>query len=491
MSMLSFVAAASGGGALVRLGAARAPARLGRPGPPRNAVVASGGGGLLGRLLTAMSGSGGAAASSSASVAVPSPASVPSWADLEGTLPADAMEPDYVNGVARASPSWEDESVRLFGKDRKDVRLVLYRDKAYWCPYCQRVSMQLELKRIPHIIRKINMRCYGPKPAYFMKMVPSGLLPVIELDGAQPLTESMDIMFELERAFPDSPSLIPSTDTERMQSFHQLLRLERILAGAWLNWLRGPLRSSGSAESSFLYTVEAVDQALRAYGDGPFFLGGDTPSFVDCVFAPFLERIRSSVAYWRSVDILDVERWPSLAAWFAAMEAFPLWANCRSDDLTHVLALPPQIGPCTFVGDRRRVSLAIDRARSLAVLNDGDDAAATALRAEAAAALVNNREAVVKDALKGIGKAGSAPAVDTAVAVGFRAAAAVLADPTRLEALEADLAAPATLGGHAAAVAAAARYERQRACVPRDMTAAGAVQFCGAMNWLEIGRAHV
>lgn len=68
-------------------------------------------------------------------MAIPSPASVPSWEDLEGTLPADALEPDYVNGVARASPSWEDESVRLFGKDRKDVRLVLYRDKAYWCPY--------------------------------------------------------------------------------------------------------------------------------------------------------------------------------------------------------------------------------------------------------------------------------------------------------------------------------------------------------------------
>lgn len=343
--------------------------------------------------------------------------------------------------------------------------------------------MQLELKRIPHIIRKINMRCYGPKPAYFMKMVPSGLLPVIELDGAQPLTESMDIMFELERAFPDAPSLLPTTDTERMQTFHQLLRLERVLAGAWLNWLRGPLRSSASAESSFLYTVEAVDQALRAYGDGPFFLGGDAPSFVDCVYAPFLERIRSSVAYWRSVDILDAARWPSLAAWFAAMDAYPLWANCRSDDLTHVLALPPQIGPCTFVGDRGRVSLGIDRARSLAVFNDGDDAAAVAVRAEAAAALVNNREAVVKDALKGIRQAGKAP-VSAAVEVGFRAAAAVLADPSRLEALEADLARPAALGGAAANVAAAARYERQRACVPRDMTAAGAVQFCGAMNWL-------
>lgn len=135
MSMLSFVAAASGGGALVRLGAARTPPRLGRRGTPRHAVVASGGGGLLGRLLTAMSGSGGAATSAGAGVAAPSPASVPSWGDLEGILPADALAPDYVNGVARASPSWEDESVRLFGKDRKDVRLVLYRDKAYWCPY--------------------------------------------------------------------------------------------------------------------------------------------------------------------------------------------------------------------------------------------------------------------------------------------------------------------------------------------------------------------
>jgi len=348
--------------------------------------------------------------------------------------------------------------------------------------YCQRVSMQLELKRIPHIIRKINMRCYGPKPAYFMKMVPSGLLPVIELDGGRALTESMDIMFAIEQAFPDTPSLIPSADPERMQTFHQLLRLERVLAGAWLNWLRGPLRASASAESSFVYTVEAVDQALRAYGDGPFFLGGSSPSFVDCVFAPFIERIRSSVSYWRSVDILDEERWPSLAAWFAAMEELPLWANLRSDDLTHVLALPPQIGPCTFVGDRGRASLLIDRARSLAVLNDGDDAAAVAVRAEAAAALVNNREAVVKDALKGIQRTGN-QSVATDIETGFRAAVAVLADPSQLEALEEALAASGALGDMAA-VAAAARYERQRACTPRDMTVAGAVQFSGAMNWL-------
>ena len=39
--------------------------------------------------------------------------------------------------------------------------------------------LQLEEKRIPYTIEKINMRCYGDKPASFMAKVPRGLLPVI------------------------------------------------------------------------------------------------------------------------------------------------------------------------------------------------------------------------------------------------------------------------------------------------------------------------
>ena len=35
------------------------------------------------------------------------------------------------------------------------------RDDAAWCPYCQKVWLQLEEKRIPYVIEKINMRCWS------------------------------------------------------------------------------------------------------------------------------------------------------------------------------------------------------------------------------------------------------------------------------------------------------------------------------------------
>ncbi len=45
------------------------------------------------------------------------------------------------------------------------------RDSAAWCPYCQKVWLQLEEKEIPYVIEKINMRCYGDKPAAYTAKV--------------------------------------------------------------------------------------------------------------------------------------------------------------------------------------------------------------------------------------------------------------------------------------------------------------------------------
>ena len=53
------------------------------------------------------------------------------------------------------------------------------RDSAAWCPYCQKVWLQLEEKQIPYVIEKINMRCYGDKPAaYTAKVLQSAALGV-------------------------------------------------------------------------------------------------------------------------------------------------------------------------------------------------------------------------------------------------------------------------------------------------------------------------
>ena len=43
--------------------------------------------------------------------------------------------------------------------------------------------------------------------------------------------------------------------------------------------------------------MDIVDRELHAAG-GPFFLGKDL-SLVDCVFAPFLERIAAAIFYYK------------------------------------------------------------------------------------------------------------------------------------------------------------------------------------------------
>ena len=50
--------------------------------------------------------------------------------------------------------------------------LFMCRDSAAWCPYCQKVWVQLEEKEIPYEIEKVNMRCYGDKPASYTAKVP-------------------------------------------------------------------------------------------------------------------------------------------------------------------------------------------------------------------------------------------------------------------------------------------------------------------------------
>lgn len=177
-----------------------------------------------------------------------------SWEALSGMLGKDES-PERLPNVKR----------RVF-EEGQEPALVFYRDNSSWCPYCERVWLQLEEKKIPYDVEKINMRCYGEKPAWFTKMVPSGLLPVLQLDG-KIVTESMDIMFLIEHKFPDHNPLLPSGGPE-LAAVDSLLGLERRLAGAWMN----RLRSSWPDMNGFENTMDKVNSALQRFG-GPYFLG--------------------------------------------------------------------------------------------------------------------------------------------------------------------------------------------------------------------------
>eukprot|EP00127_Corallochytrium_limacisporum_P000501 Clim_evm3s15 gene=Clim_evmTU3s15 len=252
----------------------------------------------------------------------------------------NVIEPDRTNG-----PTNSQATLRLFGQPESEVRVTLWRDNHAWCPYCERVWLQLEEMQIPYRIRKVNMRCYGSKPDEFMKKQPSGMLPLLELDG-EIIRESDTIMVKLEETFPEK-SLLPKQGTEARDTVEGLLKLERIMFNAWLDWL---CRPGDDQERSvrFREVMGEVDRALNLFSQGPYFLGQQL-TMVDCVYAPMLERIAASLMYYKGFRVRGGE-WEHINAWFCAMETRPTYQGIMSDYHTHVHDLPPQLGQCIANG---------------------------------------------------------------------------------------------------------------------------------------------
>ena len=139
--------------------------------------------GGLGGMLRSLVGGGG----SIAAEANPTDRA-PSWAELSEKLEAASTEDERAfrghleKGTLPGANALA--TVRLFDGSATDAeRVVLYRDTAAWCPYCEKVWLTLEEKRVPYTIQKVNMNCYGDKPPWFWAMQPSGGIPVAKIDG--------------------------------------------------------------------------------------------------------------------------------------------------------------------------------------------------------------------------------------------------------------------------------------------------------------------
>ena len=145
-----------------------------------------------------------------------------SWSELEKLTDFNR---DNINGPTNAQAC-----LRLFGHQESDIRVTLYRDNHAWCPYCQKVWLWLEEKQIPYRIKKVTMFCYGEKERWYKRIVPSGMLPALELD-ARIITESDDILMALEDTFG------PLTHSMKSPKVIPLRQLERLLFRAWCTWL--------------------------------------------------------------------------------------------------------------------------------------------------------------------------------------------------------------------------------------------------------------
>jgi glutathione S-transferase len=264
------------------------------------------------------------------------------WSELEALTPPPADDP-------RDGATSSQALLRLFGRPESEVRVTLYRDHHAWCPYCQKVWLWLEERRIPYRVQKVTMVCYGQKERWYTDQVPSGMLPALEIDGRL-ITESDSILEALEAAF---GSLGPGMgETEVLQ----LRQLERLLFRAWCQWLCVPSRDAADEDrgrAGFERFAERFELALAA-GSGPFLLG--EIGTADLIFVPYVERMNASLAYFKGY--LLRERHPGIDRWFAALERRSTYLGTQSDFHTHAHDLPPQMGGCHASGRPEQQALA-------------------------------------------------------------------------------------------------------------------------------------
>ena len=279
-------------------------------------------------------------------------AEVLSWNELEALVPLRSET--ELQRHRREGPTNAQATLRLFGRPESEVRVTLYRDHHAWCPYCQKVWLWLEEQRIPYRIRKVTMFCYGEKESWFRRLVPSGMLPALELDGRL-ITESDVILGALEQAF--GPLGRPLHDPD----VFPLRQLERRLFRAWCQWLcycEGVGPHTEPAEQHFSRMAVLVEQALQATA-GPFFL----PDFssADVIFVPYLERMNASLAYYKGYGLRASH--PAIDRWFAALEQRSAYLGTQSDMHTHAHDLPPQMGCCLASGtaEQQKVAALIDQ----------------------------------------------------------------------------------------------------------------------------------
>lgn len=189
-----------------------------------------------------------------------------------------------------------------------------FRSGAAW-----RVRIGLHLKGVAFQQTAIDLRTGAQRAPDWLARNPQGLVPALELDDGQLLTQSLAILEWLEESYPQ-PRLLPAdpaerarvravalaiaADTHPVQNLGVLKRIEALAgADAARQW----------AADTITHGLSAVE-AMIAGNPGPFAFGS-FPTLADICIVPQLFNARRFG--------VDVAQWPRILAVEAACTALP------------------------------------------------------------------------------------------------------------------------------------------------------------------------
>jgi len=402
------------------------------------------------------------------------------------SAPSEEEVASQSSTVSSSPPSWDELSAtlsRVSPEEEVPPAVTLYRDTNGWCPFCERVWVALRVKNIPYKEQLISLQ---NKPDWFKELVPTGLVPAVLFHGDQEkperrlVWESLDILKALDEEFPATPKMV--LDTPEYQDAAEMLDGLNTAGFQYVYGNRNASLTEEEKESRRLAFVDGLDKLDKALAEskGPFRLGEDFTG-MDAIMVPTLERWRYQLPLTAGMDIL--ENRPHLEKWFTSMESFSPYGERVAGDKYSWTATNSMF--LRYFGggeDKPEVAEAIRRTDIVAeelTKSFSNDPVDDNFAVEAAAKLISNHDAVIKDCTredplsqKDVPRGNDEEAADAVL----RYVASIMLSPSPSEAVNSapllDISTDKVQGASRAARTVAARL-----CVPRDMGAPAAKIF--------------
>ncbi|XP_048135301.1 glutathione S-transferase DHAR2 [Rhodamnia argentea] len=153
------------------------------------------------------------------------------------------------------------------------------------CPFCQRVMLTLEEKKVPYKSRLVDL---SNKPQWFLEINPEGKVPLIKIHDKW-IADSDVIVGILEEKYPE-PSLTPPPEFASVGS--------KIFI-SFVKFVKSKDPSDGT-EQALLDELKALDGHLKAHGP---YIAGVKITAVDLNLAPKLFHLEVALGHFKKWTI--------------------------------------------------------------------------------------------------------------------------------------------------------------------------------------------